>query len=258
LDVGSSVPTLLRFHKYSTATARESGLKITNTLESLESIRYSNMGPIKTAEHTAPSKHEQRPRRGSLPELKTAEKAAEKKVPTGPRANPLYKTRLCMNFQSTGSCPYTDKCQFAHGAKELEKWESWRHTQGGEAKPELDSVTSESRSRSQSMDKPNRGTSLDLDFGSPLSGSSVDFSTPILSSVSSVLDETPISVRTEFSLWSAKLDEMDHEPAFRPHLRGRAATYDSTYDNISQLCDAPTLFSIPPVLPSLGRSPFPR
>jgi len=217
------------------------------------------MGPTKAVEHAVapPTKHEQRPRRGSLPELKTAEKAAEKKVPTGPRANPLYKTRLCMNFQSTGACPYTDKCQFAHGAKELEKWESWRNTQGGEAKPELDSIPSGTRSRSQSMDK-SRGSSLDQDFGSPLSGSSVDMSTPVLSSVSSVLDETPISVRTEFSLWSAKLDELDHEPAFRPHLRGRAATYDSTYDNISQLCDAPTLFSIPPVLASLGRSSFPR
>jgi hypothetical protein len=236
-----------------------------NTLDSL--LNFATMGPTKVNEKLQDSaaasvKQSERPRRGSLPELKSAEKATDKKAPTGPRANPLYKTRLCMNFQSTGSCPYTDKCQFAHGAKELEKWESWRNSQKGEdgkSDAQPPDASSGTRSRSQSMDKTSRTSSYEShDFGSPVSGSSIDISTPVLSSVSSVLDETPLSVRTEFSLWSAKLDEMDHEPAFRPQLRGRAATYDSTYDNISQLCDAPTLFPMPPVLPSYGRASLPQ
>ena len=223
-------------------------------------VLNENMGPTKAQDNVlAPAKHTERPRRGSLPELKTAEKVTEKKAPTGPRANPLYKTRLCMNFQSTGSCPYTDKCQFAHGVKELEKWEAWRNTHKPEdGKPDAQPVDG-TRSRSQSLEKTSRTSSYEShDFGSPVSGSSVDLSTPVLSSVSSVLDETPISVRSEFSLWSAKLDEMDHEPPFRPHLRGRAATYDSTYDNISQLSDAPTLFPMPPILPNYGRASLPH
>ncbi|KAJ2888753.1 hypothetical protein FB639_000425 [Coemansia asiatica] len=34
-------------------------------------------------------------------------------------ANPLYKTRLCARFTEKGECPYNEKCQFAHGEKEL-------------------------------------------------------------------------------------------------------------------------------------------
>lgn len=30
-----------------------------------------------------------------------------------------YKTVLCKTFEKTGSCPYGDKCQFAHGRGEL-------------------------------------------------------------------------------------------------------------------------------------------
>ena len=30
-----------------------------------------------------------------------------------------YKTELCKKFQSTGFCPYGNKCQFAHGKEEL-------------------------------------------------------------------------------------------------------------------------------------------
>lgn len=30
-----------------------------------------------------------------------------------------YKTVLCQNWQATGQCPYTWKCQFAHGEEEL-------------------------------------------------------------------------------------------------------------------------------------------
>jgi len=216
------------------------------------------MGPTKMNENN-PASSQARPRRGSLPELKTSDKAGEKKVPTGPRANPLYKTRLCMNFQTTGSCPYTDKCQFAHGVKELEKWESWRNSQKNEeARSEMQ--PDEGRSRSQSLEKPSsRTTSFEgYDYGSPVSTSSFDMSTPVMSSVNSVLDDTPASLRTAFSLWSAKLDELDTDRPFRPELRGRAATFDSTYDNISQLCDAPTLFPSPPVVSNFSRLSFPQ
>ncbi|CDK24318.1 unnamed protein product [Kuraishia capsulata CBS 1993] len=33
----------------------------------------------------------------------------------------LYKTELCLQFQSKGFCPYGVKCQFAHGSEELKQ-----------------------------------------------------------------------------------------------------------------------------------------
>lgn len=50
----------------------------------------------------------------------------DKKFSTGPQWNMLYKTRLCANYQTTGQCPYFQKCQFAHGENELARWEAWR------------------------------------------------------------------------------------------------------------------------------------
>ena len=34
-------------------------------------------------------------------------------------SNPRYKTALCKNYIQNHSCPYGDKCQFAHGEQEL-------------------------------------------------------------------------------------------------------------------------------------------
>ena len=34
-------------------------------------------------------------------------------------SNPRYKTSLCKNFTSGQTCPYGEKCQFAHGDHEL-------------------------------------------------------------------------------------------------------------------------------------------
>ena len=34
-------------------------------------------------------------------------------------ANPRYKTALCKKYLQAQSCPYGDKCQFAHGEQEL-------------------------------------------------------------------------------------------------------------------------------------------
>jgi len=31
----------------------------------------------------------------------------------------LYKTRLCRTFMERGNCPYGEKCDFAHGTKDL-------------------------------------------------------------------------------------------------------------------------------------------
>lgn len=41
----------------------------------------------------------------------------------------LFKTEMCAKFQSTGSCPYNTKCQFAHGLEELKvssKPKNWK------------------------------------------------------------------------------------------------------------------------------------
>ena len=236
---------------------------------------FREMGPTKTTEQVPVAKAatEARPRRGSLPDLKSSDKtsdkasaaaaaaaAAEKKVPTGPRANPLYKTRLCMNFQSTGSCPYTEKCQFAHGVKELEKWENWRNAhKSDDAKRDHgdESSSEEARSRSQSFDKMMRSHSSgdSHDFGSPQS-LSWDVSTPLKGSSTLGDENTPLSGASNFSLWSSLLDDIENDrpPArSRPTNRTRAATYDCTYDNISQLRDAPTLFNCPPILPNFGK-----
>jgi len=218
------------------------------------------MGPSKQVDQATMSSkasHDPaRPRRGSLPELKSsAEK--EKKVPTGPKANPLYKTRLCMNYQSTGSCPYTDKCQFAHGIKELEKWEQWRSShKPSESSKSSDEHSEGTRSRSQSLEKSGRTVSSDSrdatqeSFGSPQS-TSWEMQTPVKRELAKS-DLTPISgplSDSSFSLWSTMLDDLDSEhPIPWSNNRPRAATYDSTYDNISQLRDAPTLFPSPPVL----------
>lgn len=31
----------------------------------------------------------------------------------------MFKTELCNKWQETGTCPYGEQCQFAHGIKEL-------------------------------------------------------------------------------------------------------------------------------------------
>ena len=36
--------------------------------------------------------------------------------------NVLYKTRACRNWEESGWCSYGRKCQFAHGAEELQYW----------------------------------------------------------------------------------------------------------------------------------------
>jgi hypothetical protein len=32
-----------------------------------------------------------------------------------------YKTELCKNFEETGKCNYGNKCEFAHGKKDLKE-----------------------------------------------------------------------------------------------------------------------------------------
>lgn len=38
--------------------------------------------------------------------------------------DPKFKTEMCKNWEKTQSCPYFDKCRFAHGKHELMKKES--------------------------------------------------------------------------------------------------------------------------------------
>ena len=44
------------------------------------------------------------------------------KTPKGPVNNEYYKTRICKRYLENSVCPYNNKCQYAHGEKELEKW----------------------------------------------------------------------------------------------------------------------------------------
>jgi hypothetical protein len=219
------------------------------------------MAPPKTIMESKSEMKGVRARRGSLPELKAP---PEKKVPTGPRANPLYKTRLCMNFQSTGSCPYTDKCQFAHGVQELEEWESWRNTHFPDEKKDRedgvddhDSYLSptffnEISSRSRSHSEEGFGMSM-LHSREDLKPSFLnwDLNTPNKKDTSSIATSP-----SNFSYWSHLIDDIENEQPLSTPDRARASTHDSTYDNMSQLKDAPTLFSFPPVLPNLSKMKF--
>ena len=40
---------------------------------------------------------------------------------TDPRAAPLYKTRMCKNYELSGACKFGDRCIFAHGKEELRR-----------------------------------------------------------------------------------------------------------------------------------------
>jgi len=53
-------------------------------------------------------------------------KTRGKKKTTGPLHNSRYKAKMCKNWMENGSCPYFEKCQFAHGMHELEKWAARR------------------------------------------------------------------------------------------------------------------------------------
>lgn len=44
---------------------------------------------------------------------------------TGPLHNARYKLKMCRQFEKHGVCPYYQKCQFAHGAAELNKWKRY-------------------------------------------------------------------------------------------------------------------------------------
>eukprot|EP00516_Mucochytrium_quahogii_P000765 CAMPEP_0203762618 /NCGR_PEP_ID=MMETSP0098-20131031/15462_1 /ASSEMBLY_ACC=CAM_ASM_000208 /TAXON_ID=96639 /ORGANISM=" , Strain NY0313808BC1" /LENGTH=201 /DNA_ID=CAMNT_0050657099 /DNA_START=320 /DNA_END=922 /DNA_ORIENTATION=+ len=59
---------------------------------------------------------------------------ADKKKTTGPYHNSRYKAKMCKNWVQNGSCPYNEKCQFAHGSSELFKWASIRKQQRTERK----------------------------------------------------------------------------------------------------------------------------
>jgi len=50
--------------------------------------------------------------------------------------NPKYKTTLCKHFDTPQGCSYGDKCQFAHGAKELRSnnFHSFPMPMGGNSK----------------------------------------------------------------------------------------------------------------------------
>lgn len=49
-----------------------------------------------------------------------------KKKTTGPVHNSKYKAKMCKNWVNKGQCPYYEKCQFAHGHQEIEKWSNRR------------------------------------------------------------------------------------------------------------------------------------
>eukprot|EP00924_Labyrinthula_sp_SR-Ha-C_P005403 augustus_masked-scaffold_1-processed-gene-30.1-mRNA-1 protein AED:1.00 eAED:1.00 QI:0/-1/0/0/-1/1/1/0/268 len=54
--------------------------------------------------------------------LSVVETSKPKKKTTGPVHNAKYKAKLCKNWVNKGVCPYYEKCQFAHGEHEVQKW----------------------------------------------------------------------------------------------------------------------------------------
>jgi len=83
-----------------------------------------------------------RVRRSSVTSNSSTPTAVAKAGGTGPSRNPLYKTSMCANYMSTGTCPYHGRCQFARafrgvgflgtdahadGQDELELWQAKRN-----------------------------------------------------------------------------------------------------------------------------------
>ncbi|XP_055986508.1 mRNA decay activator protein ZFP36L2-like, partial [Sorex fumeus] len=61
--------------------------------------------------------HSAEPSLGSLsPGVLDARAAGSR---AGGAPGPRYKTELCRPFEESGACRYGDKCQFAHGGREL-------------------------------------------------------------------------------------------------------------------------------------------
>jgi len=132
----------------------------------------------------------------------------EKKVKTtGPIHNPKYKLKPCEKFETDGVCPYFEKCQFAHGSAELEKWmeyhkksltkaEKLQHHQAkspstpqpkskaskysdGDSRNILSSSTTSKRSNTSPNTPPEIGLNRPTHNLSPLSASQYSYQSPI-------------------------------------------------------------------------------
>lgn len=84
-------------------------------------------------------------------------KTCVKKKTTGPVHNTRYKAKMCKNWIKIGSCPYFEKCQFAHGSHELEKWANRRQRVKSDDDEQVEGKSSqsiESNQEEEEADKP--------------------------------------------------------------------------------------------------------
>ena len=172
----------------------------------------------------------ERPRRTSIGSSGTPASSAKKEL-QGPGKNPLYKTSMCANYQSTGACPYHGRCQFAHGQEELELWQAYRNEHlpakksGGSKNPDSASTGS--------TDKPTTDFSLfKIEESDP---------SPRRSSVPA-FSSTPHSASS-----SSDAGMFERE-------RASTAPENHTYDNVSQLF-CPSLISLD-VLKEIQHAPI--
>lgn len=77
-------------------------------------FKLANLPPPTTAFNQCGIAPSQRPNKARL-RLRKEEKAIEVEA----YRQGMYKTELCNKWQETGSCPYGQQCQFAHGLSEL-------------------------------------------------------------------------------------------------------------------------------------------
>ena len=79
---------------------------------------------------------------------------ASKPVTTCPKVLPhRYKTQMCKNFQNGNSCPFGQRCNYAHGESQLEKYlelaEQYYEKEGLEAEEEYDQENFSSASNNE-------------------------------------------------------------------------------------------------------------
>jgi hypothetical protein len=143
---------------------------------------------------------------------------------TGPAKNPLYKTQLCANFSAMNTCPYSTRCQFAHGQDELERWKSWR----------LENAKSDTPIRSPAEEQPEEDCPDSPRAGGPASAAPepvvVDFS---------LFQRDASKGGRRASAPPAAFASLPAHPA--PPQAAPARERAATYDNISQLSVSPTL-----------------
>jgi hypothetical protein len=147
--------------------------------------------------------------------------------PKGPKHNPLYKTSMCANWSANGSCPYHNRCQFAHGEEELKLWQTKRDEHkraGGGAKKPAPEPNSAHPQAPETAD-------LHHDDVLPAAATETHFSLFERSQLQHHVRRSSVPVLSSTELFFSPPGSVDSSNASVGQDRERA----NTYDNVEQL-----------------------